>query len=83
MLYRARPGGITSNVALTTGAAPEWLRLRRTGNTFTGCASKDGTMWRTIGSLTLPMDVDTFVGVALTSHSNSTRASGSTTSSPS
>jgi hypothetical protein len=76
MQYRAQPGGISSNVALATGAAPEWLRLRRTGNTFTGFASEDGTTWRTIGSLTLPMDVDTFVGMAITSHNNNTLARG-------
>ncbi len=76
MQYRAQPGGISSNVAVATGAAPEWLRLRRTGNTFTGYASDDGTTWRTIGSLTLPMDVDTFVGMAITSHNNTTLARG-------
>ncbi len=76
MQYRAQPAGISSNVALTTGAAPEWLRLRRSGNTFTGSASEDGVTWRTVGSVTLPLDVDTFVGVAITSHDNTTLASG-------
>jgi regulation of enolase protein 1 (concanavalin A-like superfamily) len=76
MQYRSDPGGISRNVVLSTGAAPEWLRLRRSGNTFTGYASEDGTTWRTIGAITLPLDLDTYVGVALTSHNNSTRASG-------
>jgi regulation of enolase protein 1 (concanavalin A-like superfamily) len=76
MQYRAQPGGVSSNVAITTGSAPEWLRLRRAGNTFTGYASEDGATWRTIGSITLPLDLDTFVGVAITSHNNSTRALG-------
>ena len=49
MQYRAEPGGISSNVALTPGTAPEWLRLRRSGNTFTGAASEDGVTWRTVG----------------------------------
>jgi len=76
MQYRADPGGISRNVTLSTGAAPEWLRLRRSGNTFTGYASEDGTTWRTIGAITLPLDLDTFVGVALTSHDNTTQARG-------
>jgi regulation of enolase protein 1 (concanavalin A-like superfamily) len=76
MQYRAEPGGISSNVALTTGAAPEWLRLRRSGSTFTGYASEDGSTWRTIGSVTLPLNLDTFVGVALTSHNNGALARG-------
>jgi hypothetical protein len=76
MQYRAQPNGVSANVALTAGAAPEWLRLRRTGNTFTGDASEDGVTWRTVGSITLPLDIDTYVGVALTSHNNSTLATG-------
>jgi hypothetical protein len=76
MQYRAQPNGVSSDVALAGGAAPEWLRLRRSGNTFTGFASEDGVTWRTIGSITLPLDIDTYVGVALTSHNNSTLATG-------
>lgn len=76
MQYRAQTNGISSNVAITTGAAPEWLRLKRSGNTFTGYASEDGVTWRTVGSITLPLDIDTYVGVALTSHNNTTLATG-------
>jgi regulation of enolase protein 1 (concanavalin A-like superfamily) len=76
MQYRDQPNGISRDVALTTGAAPEWLRLRRSGNTFTGYASENGTTWRTIGSITLPLDLDTYVGVPLTSHDNTTLATG-------
>jgi hypothetical protein len=77
MQYRAEPGGISRNVTLSSGAAPEWLRLRRSGDTFTGYASEDGTTWRTIGSITLALDLDTYVGVALTSHDNTAQARGS------
>jgi hypothetical protein len=38
MQYRAQTNGITNNVAITTGGSPEWLRLKRSGNTFTGFA---------------------------------------------
>ena len=76
MQYRAEPGGISRNVALTPGTAPVWLRLTRRGNTFTGYASDDGTTWRTIGAIALPLDLDTYVGVALTSHNNAELASG-------
>ena len=76
MQYRAQPGGISRNVALSPGTAPVWLRLTRAGNIFTGYASEDGATWRTIGSIALPLDLDTYVGVALTSHDNSELASG-------
>lgn len=52
------------------------MRLRRTGNTFTGYASEDGTSWRTIGSIVVAMDLDAYPGVALTRHNNRTVATG-------
>ena len=76
MQYRATTNGTSANVVLTPGTAPAWLRLRRTGNTFTGYASDDGTTWRTIGSIVVAMDLDAYPGVALTSHQNSTLATG-------
>ena len=74
MQYRAATGGPSSQVALQAGAAPEWLRLTRAGNTFTGYASEDGTTWRTVGAVTVPMTGDTYVGLPVTSHNNSTLA---------
>jgi hypothetical protein len=74
MQYRGATGGASANVALQPGAAPEWLRLTRAGNTFTGAASDDGATWRTIGSITIPMHGDTYAGLPVTSHNNSTLA---------
>ncbi len=74
MQYRSATGGVSSNAALQAGTAPEWLRITRTGNTFTGYASEDGVTWRTVGSVTVAMSGDTHVGVAVTSHNNSTLA---------
>lgn len=34
--------------------APRWLRLARTGDTFTGYQSADGTTWQRIGAVRLP-----------------------------
>jgi regulation of enolase protein 1 (concanavalin A-like superfamily) len=75
MQYRAGNGSESANVALQPGvAAPEWVRLTRAGNTFTGYASEDGTAWRRIGSVTIAMTGDAYAGVAVTSHDNSTLA---------
>jgi regulation of enolase protein 1 (concanavalin A-like superfamily) len=48
--------------------APQWVRLTRTGNTFTGEYSANGTTWTTLGSVDMPMLLDTYVGLCLTSH---------------
>lgn len=45
-----------------------WVRLVRSGDTFTAYASSDGTAWTTVSETTLPgMPVTLHVGLALTS----------------
>ena len=67
-------GRRSSQVVLQAGAAPEWLRLTRAGDTFTGDASEDGTTWRTVGAVTVPMTGDPYAGLPVTSHNNRTLA---------
>ena len=35
------------------GTAPQWVRLVRSGNTFTGYYSANGTAWTTMGNITV------------------------------
>ena len=74
MQYRRTTGGTSAQVAAIAGVAPEWLRLARSGNIFTGYASDDGVRWRRVGSVTVPLAGDLWVGLAVTSHNNSTLA---------
>jgi regulation of enolase protein 1 (concanavalin A-like superfamily) len=48
--------------------APQWVRLTRSGNTFTGEYSANGSNWTTLGSIDMPMLLDTYIGLCLTSH---------------
>jgi regulation of enolase protein 1 (concanavalin A-like superfamily) len=73
MQYRVATNGSSASAALAPGAAPEWLRLTRAGDTFTGFASEDGSTWRTLGSITLSMSANVLVGLPVTSHDNATR----------
>jgi len=50
------------------GAAPRWVRIRRTGNVFTAFASVNGTAWTQVGSDTIAMGTATYLGLAVTSH---------------
>jgi hypothetical protein len=55
----------------TPGAAvgaPYWVKLVRAGNTFSGYSSADGVNWTTIGSDTIAMASNVYVGLAVTSH---------------
>jgi CotH kinase protein/Lamin Tail Domain/Carbohydrate binding domain len=45
-----------------------WLRLKRVGNTFTGFASYDGQTWTQLGSDTISMSNQVYLGFAVSSH---------------
>jgi len=62
--------------AARTGAFPAnypdtWLRLQRTGNTFTGYASYDGQTWSPLGSQTLMLSNQLYLGLVAASHTGS------------
>jgi hypothetical protein len=67
---RAATGGTTSNVVSGGPAAPYWLKLVRTGNTFTGYISSNGTIWTLLGSTSVSMSSSVYIGLAVTSHDN-------------
>jgi hypothetical protein len=48
--------------------APQWVKLTRSGNTFTGEYSANGSNWTTLGSVDIAMLPDTYIGLCLTSH---------------
>jgi len=72
--YRAANGGTSTNVAGGTGTAPAWVRLARTGSTLTAYRANDGAAWTKIGSVSIAMDPTIYVGLAVSSHNNATRA---------
>jgi regulation of enolase protein 1 (concanavalin A-like superfamily) len=48
--------------------APQWVRLSRSGNTFTGEYSANGNTWTTLGSVDIAMLSEVYIGLCLTSH---------------
>ncbi|HEV3203057.1 MAG TPA: hypothetical protein VGY77_01680 [Gemmataceae bacterium] len=70
--WRDTPGGI-SQLRLTgvgSSPVPYWVRLVRTGDVFTGYKSSDGINWSLAGSVTIAMNPNVLIGLALTSHDN-------------
>jgi hypothetical protein len=68
-------GGATSVItAAATVTAPQWLKLERKGNLFTGYASATGAVgsWTTIGQVTLDLTASLNIGLALSSGDPST-----------
>jgi endo-1,4-beta-xylanase len=68
--YRSSAGGGCANTA-SSGSAPYWVRLVRSGDTFTGYCSANGTTWTQVGSTTITMASTAYIGLAVTSHNNS------------
>jgi fibronectin type 3 domain-containing protein/regulation of enolase protein 1 (concanavalin A-like superfamily) len=71
-LRRTSTGGSTGGVAVSGVSAPYWVRLVRSGNTFTSYRSSDGVTWTTVGSVTITMSTNVYIGLLVCSHLNGT-----------
>jgi regulation of enolase protein 1 (concanavalin A-like superfamily) len=69
---RTTTGGTTVATLRAGVTAPYWVKLVRTGNTFTGSVSTDGVTWVQVGTATITMTGTVYVGLIDTSHSNAT-----------
>lgn len=70
---QCRSGAGTSAVDLARQAglaAPYWLRLVRSGSTFTGYSSPDGVAWTSVGQTNVTMAVSATAGLAVCAHNN-------------
>jgi hypothetical protein len=71
--WRNATGGSTANSASNGNAPPKWLRLVRAGNSYSGYYSYDGINWTQQGTTqTFTMTANMYVGLAITSHDNTT-----------
>jgi len=67
---RVITGGLTRHTAGPAIAAPYWVKIVRSGSTFTGYVSPDGAAWTLVGSDTVAMGTSAYVGLPVTSHDN-------------
>jgi type II secretory pathway pseudopilin PulG len=67
---RLNTGGVSTTSGGSAVTAPYWVKLKRVGNVFTGYESADGSTWTLIGSDTVSMVTDVYIGLAVTSHSD-------------
>jgi hypothetical protein len=69
--YRAQTSGQSAVAASAPGVAPRWLKLQRSGHTFTASYSIDGVNFVPFGTVTVEMSIPCTVGLAHTTHNNS------------
>jgi hypothetical protein len=68
---RTTTGGATTPTNVTAVGLPRWFKLLRTGNTFIGSMSTDGTNWLQVGdpAVFTTFNANPLVGLAASSHS--------------
>lgn len=71
--YRTTAAGDSGSATPFGSGPPRWLRLVRSGSTFTGYASADGITWTQAGTATLALPATIQVGLAVTSHNDGVR----------
>ena len=71
--YQWRP--VTDKASRNTDGpsttAPYWVRLVRAGDVFTSYVSTDGSDWKRVDSVVVPMNRTLYAGLALSAHNNS------------
>ena len=71
MQYRPSTGASAVQLAQVAGvAAPYWVRIQRSGSTFTGFASADGVSWTQVGTINVTMASNALQGLSVTAHNN-------------
>ena len=68
--FRANTGGGTDYTQSTTtngNTVPIWFKLERSGNTFTGHMSLNGTVWTQVGAASVAMPQNVLAGMAVCS----------------
>ncbi len=61
-------GSAIHNTHKDIKAAPGWLKLKRSGNTFRAYYSANGNSWTLIGTKNISMSSSVYIGLAVTSH---------------
>ncbi|HUO68864.1 MAG TPA: GDSL-type esterase/lipase family protein, partial [Gammaproteobacteria bacterium] len=65
---RTSTGALSLHTYGPTVTAPYWVRLNRSGSTFSAYSSPDGTTWTLIGQSTINMAASVYIGLAVTAH---------------
>ena len=68
--WRSVAGGGSTSQTIAGPTAPQWLKIVRSGNSFTGSYSSDGNSWTSIFTTSISIGPNAFIGLAVTSHSD-------------
>jgi len=69
--FQNRPTADQASVGSDSTSAitlPYWVKIERTGDSFTGSVSADGKTWSVVGTTVIVMEAPVYIGLAVTSH---------------
>ena len=70
--WRKTAGGNTESTDVPGNATPYWLKLARQGGIMSAHMSPDGSAWESLGSTTVAVTGDVYIGMAVSSHAGRT-----------
>lgn len=70
--YRSTTGGSISSTVSSKLVAPYWVRIVRSGNTFTAYRSANGTTWTSMKAVTISMATNVYIGMPVCATTSST-----------
>jgi glucosylceramidase len=72
LTYRTATGSSSADAGWTGIGMPKWLKLVRSGTSFSGYYSSDGSSWTQLGAaITIPLPNDMLAGMAVSAVNNS------------
>ena len=69
--WRSSTGGSGSATTVAGVSTPAWVKLARSGNTFSGYYAGDGINWTLVGTANASLANSALAGLAVTAHNNS------------
>jgi hypothetical protein len=68
---RVQAGGESVGTRGSPWITAQWVKLVRSGDTLSGYESVDGVSWQLVGTETIAMSANVYVGLVVTSHEDS------------
>lgn len=78
-VWRTTTGGSAASTVVTGITAPNWVQLTRSGSTFTGYYSTNGTAWIAMATNTITMATNAYIGLPVCAYNNATNCTATFT----
>jgi fibronectin type 3 domain-containing protein/regulation of enolase protein 1 (concanavalin A-like superfamily) len=71
-IWRTTTGASAASKVVSGIGAPNWVKVTRTGNSFVGYYSTNGTAWTVLATNTITMATNVYIGLPVCAHNNTT-----------